>query len=330
MGVGSLVLPLATHALVSRYLTPGKGRFGKVLVGTAVGATIATTVADRFAAHDEPDADDRPSRPARGPCGGGRDGWLGVGGPVAIATGGLAITSTLSDRTSATRMWRKGQAHDRGNGPLAWALGDRRLGLHLLLEPPVHARGARDVGHPRRPPLERALQPVDRAAAARRRRARRVAALRAAVPGGHPAGASCSRPGASTSSTSTGSTPTRSARSATAEEVLNTPSHHRVHHGSNQKYIDRNHGSILIIWDRLFGTFQREEEPVVYGLTKNIETYSPAAHRHARVPRHRPRRGRVDDVARPPVVRAARAGLGLRPPRRASPPLHRRRQLELS
>jgi sterol desaturase/sphingolipid hydroxylase (fatty acid hydroxylase superfamily) len=59
------------------------------------------------------------------------------------------------------------------------------------------------------------------------------------------------------------------------EEVLNTPSHHRVHHGSNTKYIDRNHGSILIVWDRLFGTFQREEEPVVYGLTKNIDTYEP-------------------------------------------------------
>jgi sterol desaturase/sphingolipid hydroxylase (fatty acid hydroxylase superfamily) len=60
-----------------------------------------------------------------------------------------------------------------------------------------------------------------------------------------------------------------------AEEVLNTPSHHRVHHGSNPKYLDRNHGSILITWDRLFGTFQREEEPVVYGLTKNIDTYNP-------------------------------------------------------
>lgn len=60
-----------------------------------------------------------------------------------------------------------------------------------------------------------------------------------------------------------------------AEEVLNTPSHHRVHHGSNRRYLDRNHGSILIVWDRLFGTFQREEEPVVYGLTRNIETHDP-------------------------------------------------------
>jgi sterol desaturase/sphingolipid hydroxylase (fatty acid hydroxylase superfamily) len=61
-----------------------------------------------------------------------------------------------------------------------------------------------------------------------------------------------------------------------AEEVLNTPSHHRVHHGSNPQYIDRNHGSILIVWDRLFGTFEREDEPVIYGLTKNVGTYNPA------------------------------------------------------
>jgi sterol desaturase/sphingolipid hydroxylase (fatty acid hydroxylase superfamily) len=61
------------------------------------------------------------------------------------------------------------------------------------------------------------------------------------------------------------------------EAVLNTPSHHRAHHGSNRRYIDRNHGGILIVWDRLFGTFAREDdsEPVVYGLTKNIETYRP-------------------------------------------------------
>jgi sterol desaturase/sphingolipid hydroxylase (fatty acid hydroxylase superfamily) len=59
------------------------------------------------------------------------------------------------------------------------------------------------------------------------------------------------------------------------ETVLNTPSHHRVHHGANQRYIDRNHGSILIVWDRLFGTFEPEGEPVVYGLTKNINTYRP-------------------------------------------------------
>jgi sterol desaturase/sphingolipid hydroxylase (fatty acid hydroxylase superfamily) len=60
------------------------------------------------------------------------------------------------------------------------------------------------------------------------------------------------------------------------ETVFNTASHHRVHHGSNPQYIDRNHGSILIVWDKLFGTFEPEDEPVVYGLTKNIGSFNPA------------------------------------------------------
>lgn len=55
------------------------------------------------------------------------------------------------------------------------------------------------------------------------------------------------------------------------EWVLNTPSHHRVHHGSNAAYIDRNYGAILIIWDRLFGTFAAEDEPVRYGLTYPLQ-----------------------------------------------------------
>jgi sterol desaturase/sphingolipid hydroxylase (fatty acid hydroxylase superfamily) len=59
------------------------------------------------------------------------------------------------------------------------------------------------------------------------------------------------------------------------ELVLNTPSHHRVHHGSQSQYLDRNYAGVLIIWDRLFGTFEPEGEPVVYGLTKNITTYNP-------------------------------------------------------
>lgn len=59
------------------------------------------------------------------------------------------------------------------------------------------------------------------------------------------------------------------------EKIINTPSHHRVHHGSNPRYIDRNHGGTLIIWDRLFGTFEPESEPVHYGLTTNIHTYNP-------------------------------------------------------
>ncbi|MCX5739849.1 MAG: sterol desaturase family protein, partial [Proteobacteria bacterium] len=59
------------------------------------------------------------------------------------------------------------------------------------------------------------------------------------------------------------------------EWVFNTPSHHRVHHASNPIYLDRNYAGILIIWDRLFGTFEPEREAPIYGLTKNISTYNP-------------------------------------------------------
>lgn len=59
------------------------------------------------------------------------------------------------------------------------------------------------------------------------------------------------------------------------EFIMNTPSHHRVHHGSNSAYLDTNYGGILIVWDRLFGTFTPEGERPVYGLTKNIDTFNP-------------------------------------------------------
>ena len=62
------------------------------------------------------------------------------------------------------------------------------------------------------------------------------------------------------------------------EYIFNTPSHHRVHHASNIRYLDCNHAGILIIWDRIFGTFSEERKEIdhpVYGLTVNIETYNP-------------------------------------------------------
>jgi sterol desaturase/sphingolipid hydroxylase (fatty acid hydroxylase superfamily) len=59
------------------------------------------------------------------------------------------------------------------------------------------------------------------------------------------------------------------------EAVFNTPSHHRVHHGANPQYLDKNHGGALIVWDKLFGTFEPEVRRVKYGLTKNIETFNP-------------------------------------------------------
>jgi sterol desaturase/sphingolipid hydroxylase (fatty acid hydroxylase superfamily) len=59
------------------------------------------------------------------------------------------------------------------------------------------------------------------------------------------------------------------------EYIFNTPSHHRVHHGRNPKYIDKNHAGSLIIWDKMFGTFQPEEEKPTYGITKPINSWNP-------------------------------------------------------
>lgn len=64
---------------------------------------------------------------------------------------------------------------------------------------------------------------------------------------------------------------------APLEWLLNTPSHHRVHHGSNPRYLDRNYGGVFIVWDRLFGTFEAEDdaEPVRYGLVHNVASFNP-------------------------------------------------------
>jgi sterol desaturase/sphingolipid hydroxylase (fatty acid hydroxylase superfamily) len=83
------------------------------------------------------------------------------------------------------------------------------------------------------------------------------------------------------------------------EAVLNTPSHHRVHHGANPEYLDRNHAGIFIIWDKLLGTFEPEGAPVRYGLTKNLTSFNPVtiAFHEWRAIAH--------DVAHAPTLRAA-------------------------
>ena len=64
-------------------------------------------------------------------------------------------------------------------------------------------------------------------------------------------------------------------RCGVVEGILNTPSAHRVHHGINPRYIDRNHGAILIVWDRLFGTYEPEGEEVVYGVVTPHQSWNP-------------------------------------------------------
>jgi sterol desaturase/sphingolipid hydroxylase (fatty acid hydroxylase superfamily) len=88
------------------------------------------------------------------------------------------------------------------------------------------------------------------------------------------------------------------------EYLFNTPSHHRVHHASNPEYLDRNYAGVLMVWDRLFGTFvpERDEVPVEYGIVRNIRTFNPlriAFHEWAAM---------VRDVIR---ARSAREILGL-------------------
>jgi sterol desaturase/sphingolipid hydroxylase (fatty acid hydroxylase superfamily) len=285
MGVLSLVAPFAAGALAKR-VTPGRGRWGKALVATAVGAAIATTVADRVAAHDEPLDDDalptskaaRTTRLRRRARAVAR-----VGGPVAVATGGLAVSTWWADRTSPQHQWKgKGEHRDLGGGPLAWLGAIAGWDLiyywnHRMMHE-VRGLWAIHVVHhsSERYNLSTALrQPV-------------ADVMGVFVPYGLLARLGI-RPGLIAQARGINLLyqywiHTDAIRSiGPGEEVLNTPSHHRVHHGSNQKYLDRNHGSILIVWDRLFGTFQREEEPVVYGLTKNIGTYAPgriASHEH--------------------------------------------------
>ncbi len=105
------------------------------------------------------------------------------------------------------------------------------------------------------------------------------------------------------------------------EAILNTPSHHRVHHGTNPRYLDRNYAGVFIIWDRLFGTFEPEDdaEPVRYGIVKNLGTFNPlwvAVHEWVGIARDvaaaRSWRERWQAVAGPPGARTGETADALR------------------
>lgn len=94
------------------------------------------------------------------------------------------------------------------------------------------------------------------------------------------------------------------------EAIFNTPSHHRVHHGRNARYLDANYAGVLIVWDKLFGTFvpELDEEPVEYGLVKNIGTFNPlrvAVHEYVAILKDQlslslPLKARLGYLLRPP------------------------------
>lgn len=93
---------------------------------------------------------------------------------------------------------------------------------------------------------------------------------------------------------------TKIGRLGPLEGILNTPAAHRVHHGSNDRYLDRNYGGILMIWDRMFGTYQAEEEAVNFGITRPLNSANPLVinfHEMVAIARDCLRARRLSDLA---------------------------------
>ena len=328
MGVGSLLAPVVM-AKVLAPVTPGKGRYAKVAMGLALGAGVVTTVADVLARKGEgplapagvlPPPEDPPSPPEglasraerrerAGSAGGVLGGHHGAGRRRGVGRHRLGPP----DRRTAPL--RQTPGRDLGAGPLAVAGAVLVWDFvyywnHRLAHESRYLWAVHVVHHSsERYNLSTALrQPVSDS-------------LTASLPYGALALLGF-RP--EVIETARGVNllyqfwiHTEAIDSiGPAEQVFNSPSLHRVHHGSNQLYLDRNHGSILILWDRLFGTHQVEQEPVVYGLTRNIDSFDPvtiATHEWRDV---------IDDVrrghhlARSPVLCLPGTGLGLHPTRR--------------
>ena len=293
MGVGSLIAPLVLPRLL-RPITPGKGRFGKALLVTAAGAAALTTLADRVARLDADhehrrlgdDDSNEPSptkRAARHRLGRLARRVARASGVTTVVAAGVAITLTWASHTTPDRMWNRRRVKDLGTGPAALGLAVLAWDFiyywnHRLMHESRYMWAIHVVHHSsERYNLSTALrQPVADAVGTF------LPYTVLCLVGVRPELISSAR-GINLLYQYWIHTDTIG-QLGPLERVLNTPSHHRVHHGSNHQYLDRNHGSMLIIWDRLFGTFEREGEPVVYGLTKNIETFNPAqvaTHEHA-------------------------------------------------
>jgi len=272
MGTASLVVPLLVPRLL-RPFAPGRGRFGKVLLGTALGAVAVTTVADAIARRS---AQPAAAAPMEGPdpVPAARH-VASIGGVAAIAAGGMAVTTACAAHLTPDRLWRKRILPSLGTGPLA--LGLAVLGWdfiyywnHRFMHESRYMWAIHVVHHSsERYNLATALrQPV-------------ADALGTMIPYGLlclfgvPPDAVATARGVNLIYQFWIHTEAID-RIGRAEAALNSPSHHRVHHGTNRRYLDRNHAGILIVWDRLFGTFEPEGEPVVYGLTTNIDTFNPA------------------------------------------------------
>ncbi len=302
MGVLSLAIPAVTTPLFRKFDVFG-GRYRKVVLSTAAGAAAIAVAADAVARSrhlqageipapsvdptDEipptlgPDAtadpedtapENRATRRSRA-----RSAWSRVAGTsaaTAIAATGAAVAGTWAARTTARRMYERRLLPDLGTGVLAHAVAIAGWDFiyywnHRFMHTSRYMWALHVVHHSsERYNLSTALrQPV-------------ADSLGTFVPYGL-MGLLGVRP--QVIETARGVNliyqywihTEAITKLGAFEKWFNTASHHRVHHGSNRQYLDRNHGSILIVWDRLFGTFEVEDEPVVYGLTKNIGTFNP-------------------------------------------------------
>ncbi|MGI9577613.1 MAG: sterol desaturase family protein [Microthrixaceae bacterium] len=307
MGVGSLLAPMLTRPLM-RNFDIGRGKWRKAALGVAGGAALVAVAADAVARASglEPGRIPEPTETAGEEASEGRGEWVAqsqdtprrtrrerirstarrIGGSsamAAIGATGAVVAGTWANRTMAKRAWKHRVLPDWGSGPTAavaavFAWDAIYYWNHRIQHEARYLWAIHVVHHSSEHyNLSTALrQPV-------------ADALGTFVPYSLMALAGF-RPDLIEQARGVNLIyqywiHTEVIRSlGPLERVFNTPSHHRVHHGANRQYLDRNHGSILIIWDKLFGTFEPEDEPVRYGLTKNIETFNPlrvATHEYA-------------------------------------------------
>jgi len=273
MGTASLLAPIAA-AKVLGPLTPGRGRYGRVLLGATACLAAVTVVADRVSAavqrrsEPPPRAVERARRARQ---------VAKVTAPVAMGLGLLSASTWWAAVTAPSALHARAQRRGwklSGAPALAAALIGWD-GIYYLNHRAMHTSrflwAIHDVHHSSQHyNLSTALrQPV-------------ADALGVFVPYGLLCGLGIAPEVVATA---------RGVnllyqfwihtelidRMGRAEAVLNTPSHHRVHHGINPTYLDRNHGGILILWDRLLGTFTPETEPVTYGLTTQLDSFRLSA-----------------------------------------------------
>ncbi len=260
-----------------KHLSIGNGRFAKPALALA-GASLATSLAADLVARRRrrratpvAPADHRVATAAPGVA----ERVAGSAAVAAIAVGGIVATSTWADRFAAPRLWTRRRV-DLGTGAVGWAAAI--VGWDLIyywnhrfmhesrfmwaIHVPHHSSERYNLSVALRQPVADGLGTF--------------------VPYGLLSWLGV-RPSMIETSRAINLLYQYWVHTETVpklgrfEAQMNTPSHHRVHHGSNPQYIDRNHGGILISWDKMFGTFEPEGDKVVYGLTKNLHTFSPLA-----------------------------------------------------